>query len=279
MFRLFFLLISLIFISNSFACDKKDTITIGWDPFAPYQIGNEKTTHPTGIVFDLLEEAAAKVGCVDSIHYVYLPWKRALLLLENGKIDIVANGAKTPEREKFAYFKRYFLRSSNAIFVNKNEYKELNKLTFEQLLTKDDFIIGYTHAYMYGDIFEKMKAKYPKKFEMAMHDDLSITKAFNSRVNAFIGDVALSREMIKDLKEKRKIPSDANFEPLKIALTNVSSHAFFMYSKRSMPEDLVNKFDNAFLDLYKEGTTEKIFLKYMSKIDTNFYLVEPDYEN
>ena len=66
----------------------------------PYQIGNGDTIHPDkpGIAVELVLATAKKLGI--EIHLQRTPWKRGLLLLEDGEIDGLFNGSYKPERER-----------------------------------------------------------------------------------------------------------------------------------------------------------------------------------
>ncbi|KAB8029139.1 substrate-binding periplasmic protein [Fluviispira multicolorata] len=273
-----FLFIIILFQIKLFACEK-EIIKVVWENFPPYQIGDiSLNTHPKGSSVDLLLAAAKKIGCLKNIRFEYLPWKRGLFELEKGRVDIMFNALKTPEREKYAYYKRYYSKGRNAIFVSSKDYDKLSKLSSEELMKEKNFIIGYSNGYNYGKIFEKMLAKYPNKFEMALHDDLSIIKTSNNRVNAFIGDVIQTNELIKELKQNKKIDKKINFKFLSLLLDESPPFTYLMYSKKGMSEKLVNKFDDAFVQLYKEGTTKRIFLKYIPQNFINEVVVKPDFE-
>ena len=271
------LFILIIFNNISFACIK-NKIIVSWDPYLPYQIPGKNTNDPPyGLSIDLLKAALQNVNCAKNIEFELLPWSRGLFELEKGRVDIVMDAAKNIEREKYAYFKRYYYRVHHAIFVNSLNYTELNKLSLEKLMSLPDFTIGYSNGYAYGDLFESVKKKYPNKFELALKDNLSIIKTSNKRVNGFIGDVIQMHNLIKELKKKNEIRESDEYKPLSIELTSTPAHGFFMYSKKSMPEKLVNEIDNALVKLYQKGMTKKIFLKYVSDEDLNSFLVPPDF--
>lgn len=83
-----------------------------------------------------------KIGCLKNIEYELLPWSRGLFELEKGRVDIVLDAAKSVDREKYAYYKRFYYRVHHAIFVDSKNYRDLNKLSLEQLIKIPNFILG-----------------------------------------------------------------------------------------------------------------------------------------
>ncbi len=274
-----YIILFILFFSNSvsFACIK-NKIVVAWDPYSPFQIPNDKPKAPPyGLSIDLLNAVMEKVDCAKNIKFEPYPWARGLFELERGNVDIVMDAAKNPEREKYAYYKSYYYRVHHSIFVNSKDFKELNKLSLEQLMKLPKFTIGYSNGYAHGDLFEKAKIKYPKNFEAALKDNLSIVKTAKKRVNGFTGDVLQMRSLIKDLKKKGEIPKKIEYKPLSAELTSTPAYGYFIYSKKSMPEKFVKDIDNALVKVYKEGISKKIFLKYISQEDLDLYLVVPSF--
>lgn len=59
----------------------------------------------TGYRVELLQQLFKRLNCPLQIR-TDVPWKRSLLLLQSGELDLMVNSSKTPERERFAYFSK-----------------------------------------------------------------------------------------------------------------------------------------------------------------------------
>ncbi len=59
----------------------------------------------TGYRVELLQQVFKRLNCPLQIR-TDVPWKRSLLLLQSGELDLMVNSSKTPERERFAYFSK-----------------------------------------------------------------------------------------------------------------------------------------------------------------------------
>ena len=255
----FFIL--LFYTMAIYPCDKK-VITVAWEIYPPFEIGDANSNHaPNGLSIDLFLAAAKKIGCLKNINFVNYPWTRDLNELKKGKVDVMFNALRTEERKQYAFYKKYFIKSRNAIFIKESDYEKLSKMSFKELIQINNFMIGYTNGYDYGDLLGKIQSEFPKKFEMSNNNEFTIIKTSHNRISAFLGDVVSSQQFIKELKEKSKIAKNVAFKALPIELSSKISYTYMIYSKKGLTEQLVDKFDNAFTELYNEGTTEKIFSK------------------
>ena len=55
-----------------------------------------------GTDFVMLEELARRVGA--TLEYVECPWRRCLLMLETGEVDLISSLTRSPERERYLQF-------------------------------------------------------------------------------------------------------------------------------------------------------------------------------
>ncbi len=76
-------------------------VTRGGDGFyPPYDMVIDNTL--TGFHIDLINAVADQLQI--TITFETYPWKRAVEMLKNGKVDAVTYMSKTAEREQFGYF-------------------------------------------------------------------------------------------------------------------------------------------------------------------------------
>ena len=69
----------------------------------------------SGLNVELVELTLARMGC--RARWVELPWARALVELEAGRLDLLPGGFRRPEREAFAFFVAQHELSRNRLFV------------------------------------------------------------------------------------------------------------------------------------------------------------------
>ncbi len=119
-------LVQTISASQSFASCSK-VMKIAWEDFPPYSYRDESGKR-VGLDIDLTKAVLDSAGCQYS--FSDLPWKRALLELEKGRIDIVAGASDTAERREYARFGLPYRQEIMSIFMRQGEAKNisLNKL-------------------------------------------------------------------------------------------------------------------------------------------------------
>ena len=102
-----------------------------------------------GVTNDSVKHIFAEQGYELTV-YVLESWKRCMLEVELGNID-VAVAFRTPERiKKFAFSEEHLIAENIAIFVNKDRPFTFNN--WEDLTGK---LVGMVLGYSYGDDFDK----------------------------------------------------------------------------------------------------------------------------
>nr|MBF0223432.1 transporter substrate-binding domain-containing protein [Desulfobulbaceae bacterium] len=76
------------------------TVVHGEEDYPPMEMMVKGTF--SGFHADIVNAVSAKLGI--KIHWIGVPWKRALLMVEHGKADGITYIGKTPEREVWAIF-------------------------------------------------------------------------------------------------------------------------------------------------------------------------------
>ncbi len=109
-----------------------------------------------GMSIDVVREALRRMGC--EARFVELPWARALVELESGRLDILPGALKTAERARYAYFSRPVNRSPNVLFVGK---AAASKYRIQRLadIMGTDFRLGVQLGVAYGPDYQALQEK------------------------------------------------------------------------------------------------------------------------
>jgi len=242
-------LIALLAQSAS-ACE----LNVRWNEDAPYTFFADDKVQ--GIDADTIDAVLSKLGCQSK--YVEAPWARALLMLEQGKVDIVSGAFKTPEREKFAYFSKVPSDSNNLLFLRAadKETWRLEKLTE---LTTSSFKLGAQIDVHYGPDYETLIASPEFKDNLVFQSNRkSLWKMLSlGRIDGLIADEITGKLEIKELGLKQDI-----------YMTDIivsTEPAFIMFSKHSpsINADFLERFDKAYLELVESGGVEAIKSRYL----------------
>ncbi len=107
-----------------------DEFVIGTDPWPPFTILEESTF--TGIDIEVAEEIEKRLTGI-KFKFKNIPWSRALLYMEQGKIDAITGLAKREDREKYILYTSppYYSKCSSQFYVKRGsgvtiiEYEDL----------------------------------------------------------------------------------------------------------------------------------------------------------
>ncbi|NDV26405.1 ABC transporter substrate-binding protein [Desulfovibrio sp. JC010] len=129
------------------ACAFARTLTFATDPFPPFYYEEDGT--PKGIQYELAKIVFSKMQTRFKI--VFVPWKRALLMAESGKVDGVFGLRKTKERLRWMIYPDEPLMEVNTVIFKRVdspfEYTGISALKGKK--------IGIIKGYTYGKEFDE----------------------------------------------------------------------------------------------------------------------------
>jgi polar amino acid transport system substrate-binding protein len=222
--------------------------TVRWYDDVPYAFKGTDG-QAAGLTVELASAALKAMGC--EAKFVEMPWARALLELQTGRLDILPGALKTPEREQFAYFSRPFNRSPNVLFIStraapKYQLKSLSDIVGTQ------FKLGAQIGVAYGPEYNRL-IKLPE-FRSRITTITSRRNAWKMmelrRVDGIIADEVSA---LTELKQLGLLGTVIRSEVI------VSDEAAaFALGKASNTADFVVNFDKALNGLIADGSYKSI---------------------
>ena len=139
-----------VIASYTFAatCEK----TVRWHDDPPYSSINEDGV-VTGFYVDLLQTALKKMGCVTKL--VEMPWARALIELEAGRLDILPGALFKVDRTRFALFSIPVNNSPNILFMKTSAIEKFQLKNLDGILNSN-FRLGAQIDVSYGAGFDQL---------------------------------------------------------------------------------------------------------------------------
>ncbi|MGI0116173.1 substrate-binding periplasmic protein [Zooshikella sp. RANM57] len=118
-FILLFFLLSLCLQVLAKSC-LKDTLIVGWDIYPPYGY-YDKNKQLVGLDIAFLRAVLQQANC----HYLIkmITFKRSLIELKKGNIDLMLTVSKTAEREQYAYYSPPYRNEQMRMVIRKGEEK------------------------------------------------------------------------------------------------------------------------------------------------------------
>jgi len=223
----------------------------------PYQPLSYQTAEHRwqGLNIDFINELLPKINC--SSKYIAIPFARSIKMLREGKVDVMLNVTKTPEREK--YFS----------FIGPMRFETILLVTHRAMNTKistlEDILnikgeIGLRRGTYIGENFEQLMKNelgFSKKIVTISNTKQMITM-FNKRkiVGFFEEELHFHYQKKNNLDYK-----DLVIQPVEVATEPV----YIAFSKKSVPENLLAQLSVVNHQLINNGTYQKIIIHYLDE--------------
>ncbi len=228
-------------------------LTIGWEPWRPYQYldVNEKLI---GLDVELISSTIKHMGC--NIKYVETPWKRLLISVKEGSIDLVAGASITEKRMLWGYFSKPYRKDEIKLFILKDNLKRYPYDSLTELLKSTSFSIGITRGTYLGEEVEVLlnNPKTLSAFNFVTDETQNAKKLLNKRIDGFLADKVAGSQYSGALDGLVR----AATHPMHI----YSSSIHLLFSRQSTSQKLVDKFNRSLSILQKNGVHDKILSRY-----------------
>lgn len=222
-------------------------LSIGWEPWAPF-MHLDAQGRLTGLDVELAQALGEEMGC--ALHFVELPFKRHMVELEAGRIDLASSVQWTAERERFAYFSSAYRQAEVRLIVRQGESAAL-PLSSLQELARLPLRLGLTRGYFYGEAFAALQRDPGAlQLEDAISDRVNLDRLLAWRIDGLLADPLVIAALAA--------PGKVEVHPLPIH----SSRFHFIASRRSVSEAQMHQLDRALQRLRERGELQRILSRY-----------------
>lgn len=217
-------------------------VSTDWPPYYSSELKNE------GVVTVIVRTAFQRAGRNASIKFI--PWGRAMKLVEYGEHDLLMGAYYTEERsKKYLYSDPFF-----DIKVGLVAMKSLNVQSYSKLQDLTPFTIGVSRGWANSPEFDE--ANYLKK-EEATNQILNVRKLFKNRIDMIAISFEAFRYEVATMAEHSA--DDVVFlqPPL-----NISS--IYLMVSLNIPERelIITDFNQGLAEIKQDGTYELILKEY-----------------
>jgi len=219
-------------------------VTLEYPPYEYTEDGKVK-----GIAVEVVKEAFKRMG--HDVKITVLPWKRALMNVQEGSSDAIFTAYKTEEREKFLdYSKEVLMPQRTAFFVLAD-----SGITFDGDLGKlKGKKIGTVIGVSYGEKFDTAIKSGQISTDSVKVGELNIKKLLAKRVQLIVSNEYGALFILSKLKAKKKV------KMLQPVLQDIPSYIGF--SKKRKLSKLRDLFDTTLQKMKADGSYDAILKKY-----------------
>lgn len=223
-------------------------LTVGWEPWRPFMYMADNA-QLTGLDVQLIKAVVARMGC--TLTFVQLPFKRHLLELRAGRIDLATSVQWTAEREQFAYFSKPYRDAQVRLLLRAGQAEHWPLARLEDLRPQA-FRLGVTRGYFYGEQFARLSAEPGRvQIEDAISDEVNLKRLLAGRIDGLLAD---------PLAVASLGPAAGQVEQHPLVLHASVFH--FIGSRRALSQELMQQLDAALLQLQASGELQAIVARY-----------------
>ncbi len=219
---------------------EKQQLSNGWYLWEPYQF-NKITAGGyslTGMDIELVKSLAGKVGI--EIEYEQIEWGQHQQDLREGKRDIAAGSTYTKERAEYVYFSVPYRFEENSLFVLHDSDKSLDFISILEFLAQvrlQNFTLGITKGFIYADpqinvfITDNTNRDIIREYT---NDVEALNALIKGEIDGFLADRVVGAAAILNHSATAMV---------KEIQLHVKTPIHLMFSKKTVPIDLVDKFN------------------------------------
>ncbi|MCD4486487.1 transporter substrate-binding domain-containing protein [Chromobacterium vaccinii] len=239
-------LLSVFMLIAGFSHAESRKLTLCYDKYPPYAIGEFGEAASGGIKVKLLQDIGKQLDILVAVKI--LPWKRCLSAAKDGLVDGILPLYKTPEREQFMAFSLPVMRQYNCFLYKKNAFRGRVDWTDYQAL-KDHHLGMEIGSVVDKDMEAIFESAHP--IERAA-DSITLMKMMDSgridlaTIDSNVGKYLVNQQGVADAIGVSDVP------------IGKLSYAAFGFSKASGADKWVAEFNKVIEKMRKAGLLEKL---------------------
>ena len=186
--------------------------------------------------------------------FINIPWKRALLQMEEGELDLMLNLSITEERKKSMYFIGPQRDESAVLVVHRESDFKINTFDDFQNLPKH---VGMIRGAFYGESFDSKyqnDSSFAKSFYFTTGTEQLVAMLNRKRISGYIGDL---------YPDAYNIKTDTLYKDFKIHPFLVNHDwVYFGLSKKSVSKELLATLQRAYNQATAKGKFKRVLERY-----------------
>lgn len=232
------------------ACDT--TLRWAWNAYEPYSYRDGKGDL-VGLDVDLTKAILDRAGCAYRADEI--PAKRALKMLENGEVDLVAAASVTPERQTYGYFSAPYRQERVVMFVRRDDPATHGIMRFEDVLAAHLHIAAGSSG-SYGPAYDAARPQLEAAGLLVLNASLEqrLELLARHRVDVVVEDEVAAASTARNLGltgSLQVVGTPLSEEPVRL-----------LFSRKSVSAELVAAVNRAIADLAASPAYAQILAKH-----------------
>ena len=239
------------------------TLRGGWYLWDPYQFIDKSGAAPALTGLDVEKTRAVAKTAGYTVAYAYRPWQQHIAQRREGQADIASGVTKTAERAEFLHFSQPYRQETNVLYVPAGQSAQLPLASAEAMVSHfrdTGFRLGVVQGFAFANPAINAYIADPRNADRIFFvesDYENLRNLVDSRIDGFLADRLVAATSAWRGGFRNKVEE----HPLRLT---VDIH--FGFSKRTVPPEVVARFDEAISQLEKSGDARRISAAYLAPV-------------
>lgn len=229
-----------------------EIVSVRVSEYPPFYFKNKDVWR--GLSTEMISELLKEAGFQSS--FVNLPWKRGLMDVKHGKLDVLCNVTITDDRKDYMYFIGPQMTETMVLYSAKQNYIRIEKLDDIKKLPGK---IGIQLGTYYGDNFHQKylaDKDFRDKFIICPNGFIMLKMFNNYRIIGFINEKY-------DLNQYTKFEERFNKHSVDSYIIS-KEDVYFGFSKKTFSKEDIVVLNNAYRNLQESNIFNKIIAVYLT---------------
>ncbi len=249
-------IVSLCTIFTTISYGKSPYHIIGWEPWKPF-IYEDPLHRLKGADIDFIRRIIENMGLFTI--YKRFSWKRHLIEIQKGRIDIAIGAFKTAKREKYAYFSEPYRKKIINFYIRTEDRYKYGFIQSLKDIIGIPLFLSTTYGCYYGETFSELikQANFEAQIIKLLDEQQKYNLLKQKRVDAILADPL-------SIKYGLEQAGMAESDIMKLFTVYVGE-VYVIFSKASTPSLFVERFNKHLAKLKHQGVIYRnIYSKYIT---------------
>ena len=238
-------------------------LRVGWNEWPPY-IFRSTDGILDGFDVRFLRALAAEIDC--DLDWQERPWARILVEIRRGNLDLAPWAVRTQERVAFAFFSRPYINEAIMLIGLAPSLPATRPQSFAELAASR-LVFGAELGAVYSEAYKTLldAGAFGDRIQLVPDLRLLMPLLVRGRVDAILSPIIAARHAAAAHGEADNI---VVLSVLSDESTDEEEGASFMFSRASVPESVVLRFDDVLAQMLFDGRYDAILRPYDPKLNT-----------
>ena len=230
-------------------------LTIGWEPWAPYQVARDDANGPEGLDIELVRHIAERADC--EVTFKRTPWARLLEAIKGGDMDAAMAAAKNPARQSYGHFTKPYRNETVGLMVRAGDTAIQDKQSLRAIVEAGN-TIGLWRDYHYGKTVKRLRQSdpYGHGFRVMDQGRTLLRMLAAGRFDATLGDPVADTHTARELGLADKVKVHG--------LTVLKTPVHLLLSAQSVPRATIKRLNRAIAAAKRDGALRRIIDRYLA---------------